>query len=36
MTLQEWGVDNWINYGEAMQYLDDSPDEVLLKQYLYD
>lgn len=33
-TLEEWGVDNWINYGEAMQYLDDSPDEVLLKQYL--
>lgn len=22
-TLEEWGVDNWINYGEAMQYLDD-------------
>lgn len=21
-TLEEWGVDNWINYGEAMQYLD--------------
>ena len=35
-TLEEWGVDNWINYGEAMQYLDDSPDEVLLKQYLDD
>lgn len=34
--LEEWGVDNWINYGEAMQYLDDSPDEVLLKQYLDD
>lgn len=35
-TLEEWGVDNWINYGEAIQYLDDSPDEVLLKQYLDD
>ena len=35
-TLEEWGVDNWINYGEAMQYLDDSPDEVLLRQYLDD
>lgn len=35
-TLEEWGVDNWINYDEAMQYLDDSPDEVLLKQYLDD
>ena len=35
-TLEEWGVDNWINYGEAMQYLDDSPDEVLVKQYLDD
>jgi hypothetical protein len=35
-TLEEWGVDNWINYGEAMQYLDDSSDEVLLKQYLND
>lgn len=34
--LEEWGVDNWINYGEVMQYLDDSPDEVLLKQYLND
>lgn len=34
LTLEECGVDNWINYGEAMQYLDDSPDEVLLKQYL--
>ena len=33
LTLEEWGVDNWINYGEAMQYLDNSPDEVLLKQY---
>ena len=36
LTLEECGVDNWINYGEAMQYLDDSPDEVLLKQYLDD
>ena len=35
-TLEEWGVDNWINYGEAMQYVDDSPDEVLLKGYLDD
>mgnify|MGYP006894412508 CR=1 FL=1 len=26
----------WINYGEAMQYLDDSPDKVLLRQYLDD
>lgn len=29
-------LEEWINYGEAMQYLDDSPDEVLLKQYLDD
>ena len=36
LTLEECGVDNWINYGEAMQYLDNSPDEVLLKQYLDD
>ena len=36
LTLEEWRVDNWINYGEAMQYLDNSPDEVLLKQYLDD
>ena len=36
MTLQEWRVDNWINYDEAMQYLDDSLDEILLKQYLDD
>lgn len=36
LTLEEYGVDNWINYGKAMQYLDDSPDEVLLKQYLND
>ena len=35
-TLEECGVDNWTNYDEAMQYLDDSPDEVLLKQYLND
>lgn len=32
-TLEEWGVDNWIGYGEAMKYLEDSPDEVLIKQY---
>lgn len=31
LTLEEGGVDNWINYDEAMQYLDDSPDEMLLK-----
>ncbi len=36
MTLEEWGVDNWIGYGEAMQYVDKSPNEVLLKQYLND
>ena len=36
MTLEEWGVNNWINYDETMQYLDDSPNEVLLKQYLDD
>lgn len=35
-TLEECGVDNWINYDEAMQCLDDSSDEVLLKQYLDD
>lgn len=33
MTLEEWGVDNWIGYGEAMQYIDRSPDDVLIKQY---
>lgn len=36
MALEEWGVDNWIGYGEAMQYVDKSPDEILLKQYLDD